>query len=373
MTIIPADMAVSTATGTNRSRLTRWVPVVFLVATGIGVVLRLGLAGMALPIPFDHLLHAHSHALYFGWAALTILAAAASTLRVRRWAWLGLALTPVMTAAFLVQGYGPLSIAASTLVMVAWYGAIAAWWGERDRRFGASFLYVIVASGGVWVLAVLQATGTGGDLASDLAIHAFLSTFAWSLVLGSVALAMERGWVPQSTGRTITVGMAAVAWLLFPLGVAGGPEVPVLGWMARAAAFAVALPTAVWIRALWLSPARLRLPAVWLGVAVAGLVAVAVEGTSLLGVVGRPGVVIYLHALLLGYVSTLLILYLAEEDGAGPPPTVHHLGVAVMLAGMAAPILGSGLSVPAAWTAALGAGLVWGAAWMWAPPLWRTR
>lgn len=57
----------------------------FLAATAIGVVIRGAMMGGPLPLPFDHLLHAHSHVLYFGWAGLALLATAASAMSRPWW------------------------------------------------------------------------------------------------------------------------------------------------------------------------------------------------------------------------------------------------------------------------------------------------
>lgn len=356
--------------------LLRWPPAVFLVASALGLVLRFGFLGLALPVPFDHLLHAHSHALYFGWAALAILAAAAYAPPIRRWAWAGLGLIPLLTVAFLLQGYGPFSIAVSTTVMLVWYGAMVSWWRHRggDPLFRASFVYVVLASAGIWVLAGLQATGHGDGLAPRLAIHAFLSTFAWSLVLGTVALAVQGGLIPRASGQRTIGWMGAFGWVLFPLGVVGGPEVPILGWAARGAAGAMVVPTVHWMKTLWRSHGgtAMRMAAAWLGIAVAGLLAAAAGGSSLLIAVGRPGIVIYLHALLLGYVSSVLIWYLSPSavPQVGNALSIHHLGVAVMLAGVAGPLAGFE-SLASDWAAAIGAVLVWGAAWGWSIPRWR--
>src|SRR5690606_32066574 len=171
-----AEAADLSSSSRSSDRLRAWPGVVFVLATLLGVLLRGVYVGWSVGVPFDHLLHAHSHSLYFGWAGLVILAAATSGFTTaRRWAWASLILGLPMAVAFLIQGYGPASIAASTLVMVAWYGAIYSWWRHRrhaDRvpGFAASFAYVLVASGGIWVLAVVQATGRGETLAADLAI-----------------------------------------------------------------------------------------------------------------------------------------------------------------------------------------------------------
>lgn len=370
--------ASSLPQSTTQAGLLRWPPAVFLVATGLGLVMRLAAVGLPTPLPFDHLLHAHSHALYFGWAALVVLGAAAATApRVRRWAWAGLALVPPMTVAFLFQGYGPVSIAVSAGIMGVWYGGMAAWWrsGSREPVFASSFAYVVAASAGIWVLAALQATGMGDGLAARLAIHAFLSAFAWSLVLGTLALAIREGLVGRREGSRVASGLAAGAWLLFPLGVVGGPHLPGLGWVARAAAVILLLPVARWCLHLWRSGggAGVKLAGGWLVIATTGLVGVGVGGDDFLTAVGRPGVVTYLHALLLGYVTPVLVWYLARRQGTTVHSalTVHHVGVAMMLAGVIAPL--SGVSPALSDTiAASGAAVTWAAAWGWAVPLGRS-
>lgn len=373
-----ADLSSSPLTP---DRLRVWPGVVFVLATLLGVLLRGVYVGWSVGVPFDHLLHAHSHSLYFGWAGLMILAAATSGVATaRRWAWASLILTLPMAIAFLIQGYGPASIAASTLVMGAWYGAIYSWWRRRSQPgrvpgLATAFVYVLVASGGVWVLAVVQATGRGETLAADLAIHAFLSGFAWALVLGAATLTARLGLVDPDLHRRAVLGWAAVAWILFPLGVVGGPEVPVLGWSARIAGLAVLYPTGLWIRGLWRGSdadthrLSLRGAAVSLGIAVSGLAGVAIGGSALLSAFGRQGVVFYLHALLLGGVSTLLIRYLGQDPGTDlrGPLLAHVAGVGLMLVGIA--LLARGFP-SGAWLSLVGATATWLAALVWSWLVW---
>lgn len=361
-----------------------WPGVVFVIATALGLMLRAVYVGWSSGVPFDHLLHSHSHALYFGWAGLTILAAATDHLpTARRWAWAALTLTLPMTVAFLLQGYAPASIAGSTLVMLAWYGAIWSWWRRRREAsspagIGVALAYVLVASAGIWVLAIVQATGRGDTIAVDLAVHAFLSGFAWAMVIGTAALTERMGLIDANSNRAAIRGWAAVAWILFPLGVVGGPEVPGLGWAARAGGILVLYPTWLWLRGAWDGAAgdthrlALRAAAASLAAAVAGLAAVAIFGSPLLGYVGRQGVVFYLHALLLGGVSTVLIRYLGDGLGERLRPSllVHVFGVGLMLAGIA--LLIGGL-VLGAWLALAGAVAAWAAGLGWAWLIWHRQ
>lgn len=361
--------------------LPAWPGSVYVVATTLGLLLRAVYVGVPAPLPFDHLLHAHSHALYFGWAGLAVLVAAAGRRRrVRRWAWAALVSTLPLLVGFLIQGYGPVSIAASTVVMLVWYGGMISWWrGRRGQRgpagVGVALAYVVVASAGIWVLAPVLASGGGDTLAAALAIHAFLSGFAWAMVMGAAALVADLGLVAVGPTRRALAGWAATAWLLFPLGVAGGPEVPGLGAAARLAGILVLFPTWHWLRGVWIGVAAdehrssLRASAVFLVVAVSGLAAVSVGGTAVLSFVGRQGVVMYLHALLLGGVTTMLVCHLGVGSrGIRLPLRAHVVGVAVMLGGIALLAAGSGTG---AWMALLGATVTWAAGLFWAASIWR--
>lgn len=351
----------------------------YVVATGLGVVMRFELLGWHTGVPFDHLLHAHSHTLYFGWAGLGVLVMAtrafeshsatlARTMRV-------LALsTPAIFLGFLALGYHPVTIAISTVVMLAWYLAIWLWWrearGARDVGFTflrAAFAYLVASSLGVWVLGVLQGTGAGTPLSETLAIHGFLLGFAWFLVLGVVGLITlnrERLGLAldERTVRRALSWWAPLAILTFPLGVVDGPEVSWLGPAARLAGLVLVYPAWLWVSALWqaapsgTSGRSWRLVSAWFAVAATATAAVAAVGTPALGWAGRQGVVFYLHVVLVGFISTGLFALLAAK------PRIrlfdaHHLALGVMLAGLA--MASTGLFVAGMWVAAVGGVALW--------------
>ena len=251
--------------------------------------------------------------------------------------------------------------------MAAWYAAIYFWWREGgDRSFAASLVYTVLASFGVFVLAMLQMSGSSEGLAPSLAIHAFLSTFAWALVLGTLTFLEKTGYETTTASRW----WALTAWALFPLGVIGGPEAVGLGPVARSAGIAGLVPAYLAVRALRGAPLELRIASWWLAATSAGLALVAGGGSEVLQSVGRAGTIFYLHAMLLGYVTTVLAWHLARRVSLdiSKPLFAHHVGVATMLAGVLAVVAAPG---PGNWLAAIGAVGVWVAGWTWSLPLYR--
>lgn len=353
----------------------------YVVATGLGVVMRFQLLGWHTGIPFDHLLHAHSHTLYFGWAGLGVLVLAADALPRHQGPLqqtiLFLALSiPAIFVGFLALGYHPVTIGISTVVMVGWYVAIRLWWREAKAAEGTGFrilrvalAYLAASSLGVWVLAVLQATGFGRPLTETLAIHAFLLGFAWFLVLGvagSLVIHAQRLGIhlDQHELQRALRWWAPLAIFTFPLGVSGGPEFGWLGAISRLAGVALLYPGWLWARALWRGTGRHWKPvAVWFAMTTVATSFVAVAGTPALDLVGRQGVVAYLHVLLVGFVSASLFNLLSER----PPTRVlrfHHLMLGIMVVGLT--LASAGLFKIGMWVAAGGGLGLWVVGVIWA-------
>lgn len=93
--------------------------------------------------------------------------------------------------------------------------------------------------------------------------------------------------------------------------------------------------------------------AIWLVLKMAADLAVAVGGSRVLKATGHQGVVLYLHVTLLGYVTTVSAWYLARRAGSRTTTAllIHHIGTAVMLAGLA---LASFAAQAGMWVAAPG-------------------
>jgi hypothetical protein len=363
----------SPATSITFERLLAVAFAAYVVATLVGVVMRWAfVVPLDLP-PFDHMLHAHSHTLYFGWAGLAIWVLAlagrpSAPRRLRVSLWASAVLLPPLFLAYLSSGYAPASIAVSTLMMFVWYAILAFAWRPvgadlAGRHLRVASVYVVVASLGVWVLAALQATGAGTPLARMLAVHAFLSGFGWFFTIGVAGLLLRHtdllaGALSERLAGRALIWWASLGWLVFPLSVAGGPEQGWLGTASRLAGVALVYPAWIWVKALWTAPPGpwrrvLRWLAAWLALKTAMEAAVALAGTAALTPAGRPGVVVYLHAFLLGFVTTALF----AVAGAGSPlrpawPVAHGVALVAMLVAIAG-------GAAAAFPAAAAAGALW--------------
>lgn len=336
--------------------LCRVAAVFYVAATLLGVAMRFALAGRGVGVPFDHLLHAHSHTLYFGWAALGLLAGAIGTFsRVTKLlarTLIGMvAGVSLLFVGFLVTAYHPVTIILSGLVMLCWYLVAGSWWRQNARlgptaamAIRGGLVYLVVSSFGVWALGAIRASN-GTALDEGLAVHAFLLGFGWFFVLTVVGLTFHHG---KRLGLSLDeVGVRKAlrwwmwsAWITFPLGVVGGPEVLGLGDAARLAGIVLLVPGFQWVRAVWKGalpgPNQIlhRAAASWFALATITTAVVAVGGTPALLAAGRSGVVIYLHALFVGFVTPSLVLVL-HRSRPQSALILHHMALAGMLVGLA--------------------------------------
>ncbi|HZI14575.1 MAG TPA: hypothetical protein VE153_29680, partial [Myxococcus sp.] len=170
----------------------------YVLATGLGLLLR---TSFLQPMPwlrFGNALHAHSHTLYFGWAGLGLLALAYEQVGARGRGpgrvLAALAITSALTfVAFLHGGYSAPGIAVSTLALGVWAAAVAVWWKKARGASGlevsflrAGMLYVLVALAGAVARVVLLATKWGTPFHAQLSVFVFLHGFAWFFLFSTL-------------------------------------------------------------------------------------------------------------------------------------------------------------------------------------------
>lgn len=186
--------------------------VYLLLVVLVGVLLRARYVADFWPgMVFGNLVHAHSHAAYFGWASLALMA---GILRVLPWLtgrppaapevvraqlWLTGAATLGAFAAFAAGGYNPVSIAFSTLNVLLWYvfaGLFRASlrglprpWPVPLQYFAAAVAFLLLSSLGTWLVTAVTVLGVESPLWRAAGLYLFLNSFAdgW-LLLGVLGL-----------------------------------------------------------------------------------------------------------------------------------------------------------------------------------------
>jgi hypothetical protein len=179
-----------------------------------------------------------------------------------------------------------------------------------------ALLLMLVASGGALGLMAMVFTGAENIFLQQLFLHQFLDLFAtgwFNLGLLGVAwsfLALQADGEPLP-GKLPTMSLALLLAPTFLLGMSPAVVPPHLFWVAALANAGAALLLGVHLLRLW--QRRGRLPAfAWLALAALLVILVAALLILLPGVwqFGASGQlrIFYLHDLLLGWVSTLLLL-----------------------------------------------------------------
>lgn len=346
-------------------RLLRFSIGFYALATALGLVLRYFFAFPFQGLVISNALHAHSHTLYFGWAALGILTLSfdrigAQGRRARAVLWAIVALSAATFISFLEGGYSTPSIVISSVSLLLWGAATTIFWRKAKGKEGtdvaflrAGMIYLLVASLGA-ITRVVLIVFDAPALHKSLAVFAFLYCFAWFFVFSVIGLLL---------GRASELGVrfderffrwqlrlsVPLAWLTFPLGVAGG-VVGTLGTSARIAAVGLLVPTLLGAIGLWRASTGsvgsevrpqvregLRWLAFWL--ALEGLLsATGGLGLAASAVHSRHLAVLYLHVLLVGVVSLGLMLAMLSRLGTWSMTTIrlHCWGLATMSLGLAA-------------------------------------
>ena len=315
--------------------------VAFIVAGATGVLFRFGVAyGATGSLNLTNVRHAHSHLMYFGWVTPAMMALIwhqlpdrVTALRRRAIGWV---VGSVFLAAaiayplFFAFGYSPvavgdgrmpLAVIGAGLNIFGWYGflalyAVATRGVPRTRPlqlWDMALTFMGIATLGAWGLSLVKPLGLDDPLWMKALTHVFLDLFSegW-LVLGALGLIWSILGHSESEARSwslrlIGAGLPFTFLLALPadslstglklVGCAGGAAVG-LGLLMNVGQLIAHLPANQ--RWLWSFPLMLL-----------GLKAIAQLSNSLV-----PGVwwasehglrVLYLHLMLLGFVSLALV------------------------------------------------------------------
>jgi hypothetical protein len=339
----------------------KWALACFILAGLTGILFRFGLAqGLTLGFNLINVRHAHSHFMYFGWATPALMA-----LIVARATAMGKGLLPAyamhamvatLVAAFiafplfLAFGYAsvpvgkaqlPLGVIGSGLNIIGWYAFVVVYahamrGTARDRAvvlWDAAVVFMVFASLGAWALALLRPLGVESMVLAVSLTHVFLDLFSegW-FVLGVLGLAYASLRPGAPAGDWSLWMLFAGLPLTFPLGMPASLVPPGMMLLARLGGVlvGVGLLANAWgllrhgeAEAL----RRWRLPLLLLVLKAAAQLVMALAP----GVAGLFGLrVLYLHVMLLGFVSLGLVTAAGGAWGRSAASGRSLFGLAVV-------------------------------------------
>jgi hypothetical protein len=317
-----------------------WSLLFFLLAAFTGFVYRWGLiGGDILGLRMSNVRHAHSHLMFFNWVtpvplvfmARHLMKTAPEAYSSLKWCisviiLIGFASYPF----FLIYGYQPVqignanlpfSVMLSGLVMIGWYWFGLIYLKYRSKAdsslsqlfYDGALVMLVVSSLGAWGVAVAQFGNIDNNLVSGALTHFFLTTFTegWC-VLAAIGIfydLSEKNDLLPFDKNWLIAPIVLGAPLMFPFGLSVDLLNESLLWTAKFGSLMVGIGLGInlWFMARAL-PNRNRwiwtfvLAMLVLKVTVQ-LAAVFLPETLWLGQHGLR--VLYLHLLLLGFVSSM--------------------------------------------------------------------
>ena len=333
-------MAVAEPTTSRRTGLAAWQAALacFVVAALAGALFRFALAYGWGPdrlagLELGNIRHAHSHLMYFGWVTPALMLFIVRELRQRGAAVRGAG--PVLFVVFvfallafppfLLYGYSlapvggrelPLSMMAAGINVIGWYAFVVVYViASRGMVRDAALQMMDVALGllvlstlGAWALTATVPMDLDNPILTAALVHFFLDLFGegW-FVLGVLALGVgqvrQPGIMPRWPVALLALGVPFTFVLSLPAGGLGP------GWRLAGGVGGLMVGVALLAALAYLWP-HLRSPGwrvalVCLALKAGGQVLVAVTPIDWSGLVGLR--VLYLHLMLLGFVSVGLV------------------------------------------------------------------
>lgn len=338
-----------------------------LIAALIGVLLRSLYIWEVPHVRFRPFLHAHSHTALLGWLFIGVMVVLlhdggrGTMTRGSRYLFIGLqAAVVLMLFSFPVQGYGAVSITASTLHMALAYGCIVLLW-RRSRSWPASGSRVLVriaaslfvlSTLGVLAIGPIIATGNQGREIYYWAVQFFLH-FQFNGWFWFAAMAIGARWAERNGFGLRMDGLTLALWVtsaLFTYALAIAWSEPHPAVFATVSA-AVALQAWAAVRTLTIlsrlrSQAYERFPP-WgrmlIGIALVSMAmkvavqaAVAIPAMAVMAFTIRHYVMGFIHMNTLGTMTTLLLAYAVTQRWCDPQRPVMRAGLLLLCAGIVA-------------------------------------
>lgn len=224
----------------------QWITVALVNLSIVGLLGFLLRTKYLFPLPFidyKNLLSAHSHFAFGGWVTLcvmtllvdTVLVPARRDKKIYQWILWGIALTSFgMLLSFPFQGYGPVSIVASTLFIFFTYAFTWAFLSDLRKTpaikpvrwlVTAALLSLVVSSVGPFTLAYIMATHSGNAFLFRDAVYTFLhfqyngffTLSVFALLLSGVRHAADPARVKRMQVFTVFLSLSIIPSLFLSL------------------------------------------------------------------------------------------------------------------------------------------------------------
>lgn len=336
-----------------------------LLAALIGATLR-ALYLCELPgVRFRPFLHAHSHVALLGWLFIGIVlcllhdgGAGALTKRARALLLALQACVLGMLIAFPIQGYGPVSIAFSSLYLLLSYPFLAlvwsasrAWPAEGSGRLARwAIAFFVLSTLGTWALPLIIATGQQGKEVYYWSVQFFLH-FQFNGWFWFAAMALGARWAERNGFHlridALTLGLwIASALLTYALAIAWSEPHPAVFATVSVAvalqAWAAARTLRILVRLRHRAHARFtRWARILIGIALVSMAmkvlvqaAVAVPQVAVMSLTVRHLVMGFIHMNTLGTMTVLLLAYAITQGWCDPGRRTARAGLALLLTGI---------------------------------------
>ncbi|MDR9414972.1 MAG: hypothetical protein RI564_01720 [Gracilimonas sp.] len=338
------------------SGIWQWAMFSFVLAGLAGFLYRLGfIVSMPYEVSLENVRHAHSHLMFFCWAALLPMYlikldtipgyhAAFGARLMKGSLYFSLVTGLLSFPAFFFWGYSsvaigsaqiPVSAVLSGLVMIGWYGFMSGYLVTRKQKknfipntwFEGALLMLFISSLGAWGVSLVEFISIGGALFGKALTHFFLAVFVegWVLLvlMGLIAKSLKMEDEDFTLPPGILVGLIAIgAPLTFPYGI---PESFVsinMSVAARMGGVLIAEGVLLYVYSVYKSK-RLSL-GIWiwpLGLLALKAVMQLIASLSPADLwLSDHGVrVLYLHVTLLGALTLGLAAFLSREENISQP------------------------------------------------------
>lgn len=336
-----------------------------LMVALLGCAMRYKIA-FSLPwLPQKNVLHAHSHFAFAGWLSQVLMTLMVQYLgrehgdlnlrKYNRLLWANLLTAWGMLLTFPWQGYGPMSIAFSTLSIFASYAFAAVYWRDLNRLpvrhishhwFKAALLWNVLSSFGAFALAYFMMAHIQGDHYLLGALYFFLH-FQYNgwFFFACAGLLYSANEGKGSAMRYIfwlfalsclPAYLLSILWAQLP---PGAYSVTVLAALMQLIGWAALLSQVRKHRIFLLANVRPTVRVLLLFAALAGSVKFLLQAGSLhpglakLAFGFRPIVIAYLHLAFLGLLTIFIVAYLKHSELI-PTGGLRKRGIVVFVSGI---------------------------------------